>query len=1160
LDSVPDKHLTRRRTVRAKLFVLVLASVGMAVALVSGASTWRDMNRDAALQTQQLSSTTAVIASLASQAAADRDRAGAFAAIRAVAMMPQVRYARIEAVGGALLAETGAGVRLSTDAEVLDARQAPSLLALMRSRTVQVVVPITAGQRPVGRVVVLGQLEGEAGRVLQSLLISLLAAALAAVAGLVVAWRLQRGISGPIQALTGAVNQIRETHDFTRRADVRADDEVAELVTGFNGMLDEIRLRDDEIARHVDGLEQTVAERTADLVVAKETAEAATNAKSDFLATMSHEIRTPMNGVMVMAEMLAAGDLPPRQRRFAEVIAKSGSSLLAIINDILDLSKIEAGKLELESAPVDVADVAEDVCSLFWERARAKALDLAAYVDPATPKLIAADEVRLRQIVGNLVNNAIKFTETGGVLVQIEPRREGRLRIAVHDTGIGIAKDKLGSVFGAFSQADQSTTRKFGGTGLGLTICKRLVEAMDGEITVASQVGKGSVFAVELPMSVIEPAEPWPRLDAQSAALVLTGFSTRHAVGRYLARAGLELKAALDDDTGLLIGDPVGLGPPHPDCEAVCIGEYGDSAPQALLRDGQADAIVIQPFRRRDIRALLAQREAGEPLREMKAETAATSQGLPQFEGAHVLVADDSAVNREVAIEALSRLGVRTSVAVDGADAVKVSGEQAFDLILMDGSMPVMDGYDASRAIRAREREAGAMRTPIAALTAHMIGPAADAWRAADMDAVLHKPFTLAALARLLGQFLDATEAAPVPAEPEAAVETDATGLLDANVVAELEAMAAGGRADFVDRVRRLYREHAPECVATLRQAASDADAPAVSRAAHALKSMSLNIGARAVADLAAAIEHAARDGGVIDPGRIAEIDNVFAVTLGVMEGRETPPAMSAPAGDGMDADERELLRDLEVAASRGQLSMVYQPQIDRDGMTLVGAEALARWTHPVRGAISPALFIPLAERHGLISKITTWGLDRALTDTADLAPLVVSVNASALEFSEPDFVDRIAGLLERHAFDPQRLEIEITETAILNREGGVRRNIDRLHEMGIKIALDDFGVGYSSLSHLRLFAFDKLKIDKLFVDTCGLDMQSAAVVHGVVSIGRALGMKVVAEGVETEAQQRFLKVAGVHALQGYLLGKPMPIEQLRERAHAAHPPAALSA
>jgi EAL domain-containing protein (putative c-di-GMP-specific phosphodiesterase class I)/signal transduction histidine kinase/CheY-like chemotaxis protein len=1125
------------------------------VTLVAGVTTWRDANRDAAVQSQRLASATAVLASLSVQAAASNDRAQAFAAIRAVALMPEVRYARIDAANGALLAETGAGARLSTDARITDIGETPSFWSLMRSHTIQASAPIMQTGRRVGQVVVVGQVSGEAGRVTQSLLISLIAAAIAAGAGLGVAWRLQRGISGPIQALTRAVNQIRETHDYGRHAEVVADDEVAELVGGFNGMMDEIRVRDTALAEHLAGLERTVADRTVDLRAAKEAAEAATNAKSDFLATMSHEIRTPMNGIMVMAEMLAAGEIPPRQRRFAEVIAKSGSSLLAIINDILDFSKIEAGKLELEAAPVDLADVAEDVCSLFWERARAKGLDLAAYVDPATPRLISADEVRLRQVVGNLVNNAIKFTESGGVLVQIEPRApRGEacvlLRIAVHDTGIGIATDKLESVFGAFSQADQSTTRKFGGTGLGLAICKRLVEAMDGRIGVTSELGKGSIFSVEIRASVIEAAEPWPRLEADRAALALAGPSTRHAMGRYMARAGLKTTAwrgEAHEAGGLLVGDPTALGAAHPGYEAICVGEYGDSAPEALRREGRADAVLVQPFRRRDLKALLSQRRAGAPLREVRPETVAASDRLPRFEGARVLVADDSAVNREVAIEALSRLGIVADVVTDGAQAVEAASATAFDLILMDGSMPEMDGYDAAREIRRRQAEARVTRTPIVALTAHVVGKAAEAWREADMDAVLHKPFTLASLARVLGDYLTPSgdqEALDTPSETLEAAAGD-PALLDLHVVAEMETMAANGKADFVERVRRLYRENAPACIASLDDAAKSGDAVEAARAAHALKSMSLNLGARAVSERAARIEGAARDEGRVDAQDVAALDHVLRSTLALLDRRAPLPAAAPPAPDETD-DERELLQDLERAIERGELSLAYQPQVDRNGETIVGVEALLRWSHPTRGAVSPALFIPMAERHGLVGRITPWVLARAMAETLDLAPLTISVNASALEFNDPGFVDRVAAIVAEQGFDPHRLEVEITETAILNSESEVRRGIERLREMGIKIALDDFGVGYSSLSHLRLFPFDKLKIDRLFISSCSRDAESATVVHGVISIGRALGMKVVAEGVETETQRKFLKVAGVHAMQGYLTGRPMPVEALR--------------
>ena len=1141
----------------------MLASVVAAVAMVALVSTWRDSAREAARQTERLGATAAVIAAMTGEAAYLNDRDRAFAAIRVIGATPDIVYARIETADGALLAEAGAGVRLSRDARLASGGPL-SLASVLRSRTVEVAAPVVFAKRPVGRVVLLGRLEGVGPRLLASLLLGLAAAVAAGTVGMAVAWRLQRRLTGPILALTGAMESVRRDHDFRGRVEITTDDEVGDLVDGFNAMLDEVRLRDEAIAGHLAGLERTVAERTADLSAAKAQADAANSAKSDFLATMSHEIRTPMNGVMVMAEMLAAGDLPPRQRRFAEVIAKSGSSLLAIINDILDFSKIEAGKMDLEAAPVDPGEIADDVCSLFWEKARSQGLDLAAYVDPATPRLIEGDAVRLRQVVGNLLNNAIKFTERGGVFLEVSTPAPGRLRVAVRDTGIGIPKDKLAGLFSAFSQADQSTTRRFGGTGLGLAICKRLVDAMGGEVTVRSTVGRGAEFAFEVPVTVLEAAPPPLRVEG-AIELRLAGGFTRLAAKRYAERAGLRvLEPGAGEPGALVLTDPVDAPTAHAKSgPVVCLGEYGDAAPARLLAEGRIDATLVQPFRRRDLDALLAAWSRGAPLVEALAAGDQAERGAtPMFTGRRVLVADDAAVNREVAMEALARLGVTTAVAVDGLDAVRAAFETPYDLILMDGSMPQMDGYDATREIRRREALSGARRRPIVALTAHVVGDAADAWREAGMDAVLHKPFTLAGLAKVLGQFLEPSAAAPeqigpmdaVPARKPAAI-ADPT-LFDPEVVAELAAMADAGRGDFVARVRGLYRDNAPEAGRRVSAAVAAGDAAEVARAAHALKSMSLNIGARAVADLAARLESAGREGGV-DPAQALALADRLAQTLDALEApaAAVPTVVAAPAEDAADL---ALLADLAGAAERGELKLVYQRQMDRDGQDIVGVETLLRWNHPERGEVSPAVFIPLAERYGMIRPITQWVLARTLEETKDLAGLSVGFNASAVEFSDPRFVEDVAMLIAAHRFDPARLVIEITETAILNDGDEVRRSIARLHELGVKIALDDFGVGYSSLSHLRMFAFDKLKIDKTFVNACAVDVQSATLVHAVVSVGRALGMKVVAEGVETEAQRKFLKIAGVHALQGYLFGLPESVGDLRETlAQARQAPSA---
>ena len=1165
MQSVTQQQSIRRRSIRGKLTLLVLASVGVAVTLVTGVLAWRDGDRETRSTLDRFSSIAKVTAAMSEEAAAAGDRQRAFAALRAIAVMPDVSYARIERADGALLAETGAGVRLSHDAAVGAGSGAP-LATLIGSHTAEVRAPIFAGRQVVGEVVLLGRMDDGGARLVSSLELSLAAGLAAALVGLAVAARLQRRIAGPVVALTEAMSRVRATHDFERVATVESDDEVGDLVAGFNDMLAEIRSRDEEIAAHMMGLENTVAERTADLKVAKEAAETANTAKSDFLATMSHEIRTPMNGVMVMAEMLAAGELPPKQRRFAEVIAKSGASLLAIINDILDFSKIEAGKMELEAVGADPADVVEDVLALFWERARAKGLDLAAHIDPATPALIETDPTRLRQVIGNLVNNAIKFTESGAVMVQAAPRGE-ILRIAVRDTGIGIPQEKIPTLFEAFTQADQSTTRRFGGTGLGLAICKRLAEAMGGELTAESELGKGSTFVLELPLKALAPPPTWPWLEGRYAALGVAAPATRSALVRYLKSAGFNVTAVdpAAPPPALLVGDSAALkNAVRSAAPTICLGEYGETTPQALQDAGRVDLVLVQPLRRRELAAALAQLAANEPLREALADAARPeSETLASFSGRHVLVADDSAVNREVALEALSRLGVQVTCVADGREAVEATAGESFDLVLMDASMPQMDGYEATREIRLAEQVGARRRTPIVALTAHVVGSAADQWRECGMDGMLSKPFTLAALAAKLGEHLTPSPQPAAKPQPAAAAapkaESQATTatispsatseLLDPQVTGELARLAASGKSDFVARVRRLYRENAPEAVKALIKACVDGDVEEAGRAAHALKSMSLNMGARVVAETAARLELQARDLGVVNVDQAQVLHSQLIATLDVLEGY--PPDLRPNKVSSAPPEEEALLADLSEALDNDQLSLVYQPQFDREGETITGIETLVRWTHATRGFVSPAFFIPIAERYGMIGRVTQWVLQRAMQETRDLGEFTIGFNASAVEFADPSFVDELAVMIARHGFDPHRLEIEVTETAVLAEEDEVRRNMGRLHELGLKIALDDFGVGYSSLSHLRLFPFDKLKIDRAFVTGCAENVQSATLVHAVVSIGRALGMKVVAEGVETEAQRKFLKVAGVHAMQGYLFAKPEPVAALRARLAA---------
>jgi EAL domain-containing protein (putative c-di-GMP-specific phosphodiesterase class I) len=279
---------------------------------------------------------------------------------------------------------------------------------------------------------------------------------------------------------------------------------------------------------------------------------------------------------------------------------------------------------------------------------------------------------------------------------------------------------------------------------------------------------------------------------------------------------------------------------------------------------------------------------------------------------------------------------------------------------------------------------------------------------------------------------------------------------------------------------------------------------------------------------------------------QLAAGESLTAPVLKVGGALSALPKASLPAPPPEATEvERDLLRDLDQAVRNGGLSLVYQPQVDREGERIIGVEALVRWLHPRLGPISPAVFIPLAERYGQIKGVTAWVTEQVLVETKYLHGLQVSFNASALEFSDTGFVDSLLAAVSRHDYDARRLEVEITETAILQHEEPVQESMARLHAAGVGVALDDFGAGHSSLSHLRRYPFDKLKIDREFITDCSGDMQAATVVHAVVSIGRALGMKVIAEGVETEVQRNFLRLAGVYAMQGFLFGKPAPIDHL---------------
>ncbi|WP_018230355.1 response regulator [Methyloversatilis universalis] len=686
---------------------------------------------------------------------------------------------------------------------------------------------------------------------------------------------LQRRITDPVQALIESARAVVDERRYDVTVPRPGNDEIGQLTDRFNEMLREIALRDGELRAHRDRLESEVEARTRELREAKEQAESASEAKSRFLANMSHEIRTPMNGVIGMAGLLERTPLDERQRRYLDGISGSAESLLRVINDVLDFSKIEAGKLQFEHVPFEPRQVLEDVVMLFADPARSKGIELALSIPPALPHALIGDPHRLRQVLINLVSNAVKFTAVGEVMIEVSVARSEpspgrvRLEVGVIDTGTGIVADAAARVFDAFSQADSSTTRRFGGTGLGLAITRELITAQGGTLGFSSVAGYGSHFRFSLTFERAE-TEPvsWQAGAVRRALVVDQAVRSAQNLVTLLAEGGIDSALCTDATQAMaalmraeLCGVPFEL--------VLCAQQLSDGGAVELARllderlgnppplicvQGFADPdlvlstlpVIRKPVLRGELVLMLG--EAAAP-----SATPASRATTPRMK---VLLVEDHPVNREIALDMLTELGCGVHTAENGLIALGAVSRESFDLVLMDCQMPVMDGFEACRRIRTLEQELSRPPVPIVALTANALSGDRERCLAAGMDDYLPKPIPLRELARVIG-----LRARP-PADPSPLLPVPSADvvLIDEKQLFSVPGMRSPG-SNLLARMAVLYRREAGASLARMTDASAAGDAEALREAAHRLKSSSGALGARRAFESARGVETSARAG-----------------------------------------------------------------------------------------------------------------------------------------------------------------------------------------------------------------------------------------------------------------------------------------------------------
>lgn len=864
--------MQRDQSISSRISRIVILAVAIGISVSVSAFLFSDFRQSIKAEASRYQSAAYAFAAAASDGVAERDTRKVLEVIRGVRDLPEVNYVAALEPNGNAFAEIGAGAHL------VGSQSAGWSLFPTR---IEVEAEVRKGGLSVGSIVMRADASGLTQRYLNAVLFAaVLGVVLVAATALMAKIYVGRAIR-PLRNLSNEFLDIGQRTDLRRRIRKERNDEVGVLVDAFNEMFGHIDERDSLLQRHRETLEETVDARTKELRIAKDDADAANAAKSTFLATMSHEIRTPMNGMMVMAEMLSVAPLSPRHQRYAEIITRSGKNLLHIINDILDFSKIESGKIELEEIEFSLDAVIEDVACLFAERAREKGLSLSIYIAPDVPEKVVGDPVRLTQILSNLVNNGLKFTETGGVSVNASFSVEaGHFRIVVEDTGIGIAPDQISRIFTRFSQADSSITRKFGGTGLGLSISRQLSEIMEGTVHVESTLGQGSRFIVTIPLVVVEHSIPFAVSRPISLALHDDDIVSRRSICQAFEARGLSILPEGSVNCAAILvraGCHPTIAQEARDLPAILLRPF--AATSSIMPDGLSPAAEVPlPLSRRSLDLLCKAIDTGTLASLDLATSNRSAAEVPDLRHLKVLAVDDVAVNREVLAEALRTFNVECDLAESGLEAISKVRAKTYDVIFMDCSMPGMDGFEAAHQVRDIEKNTHRDPSLVIALTGHLMGRDGGAWKDAGMDSYLAKPFNIAQLRNIFSEF-DILH--PVGED----LLDDAVGpedLLSSETLAMFESIRVATGTDIRGRVFGLFRDNAHGAFRLARDEIT-AGGSEGKRLIHALKSNCSSAGAGRATALCQRIEAVLELGEAIRPQQLQELEEILDFTIAAM-------------------------------------------------------------------------------------------------------------------------------------------------------------------------------------------------------------------------------------------------------------------------------------